>query len=80
MGGEGYGLPVAVVMPSHREKGWYFIRLESNKTHAAQISLLSVTLNLILWPVALALVLLFIRLLNKIRIKIVNKYYVKVLK
>ncbi len=78
MGGQGYGLPAAIVMPSHREKDWYFIQLESNKTHAAQISILSIIINLIIWPFASVIVLFFLLLLNKVRTTIVYVFCEKI--
>ena len=68
MGGDGYGLPFAILSPAHGETEWYFYHLEPEvKIHGQQLNFLSIIFNLIAWPIISIMVLFIIKIILRVR-------------
>ena len=68
MGGNGHGLPFAILYPAHGETEWYYYHLEPEvKIHGQQFNFLAVIFNLVAWPIISIVVLFIIKVIKKIR-------------
>ncbi len=64
-GGDGYGLPIAMVRPSHEESFGAILFETTGKTHGTELSTTAVGVNLLFWSlVVLGVILLYRRIVG----------------